>query len=187
MAYSESTKTLEKIRPLLSDLEKGLGTKWTLVNGMSARDFAYKVREALYIATLYPSQYPELAKAHGLFRIEKVDKSTVQAVFKNRTLDMGAISAVTVHGLETAEHGPVTLAGEQTAASVIGAWHAAQPSNTPMHFPQANLERGELLKLYTWAAKRTPRWLVMVANDGALTLTLWTRDLDGLGWEPTDE
>ena len=187
MAYSESRKTLAKVRPYLADLEKGVGTKWTLQEHGSARHFAYKIREGLYIGSLYPEEFPELALAHATFRIEIVGRQIVQAVFKNRTLDGSVAGTVTVHGLEGAERGPTTLAGEQTAASMIGAWHNAQPSNTPMTFPQANLNREELEKLHRWAEARTPRWLLMVADGGRITLTPYTRDLDGLGWDPTDE
>lgn len=187
MAYSESRKTLAKVRHYLADLEKGVGTKWNLAPGVSARHFAYKMREGLYIANLYKEEYPELAQAYATFRIEIVGKHDVQAVFKNRTLDGSVNGQVTVHGLEGAEHGPTTLAGEQTAASMIGAWHNAQPSNTPMTFPNANLDREELEKLYRWAEARTPKWLLMVADGGRITLTPYTRDLDGLGWDPSDD
>lgn len=187
MGYSESRKTLERIRPFLSELEKGLGTRWDLVDGVSATDFAYKMREGLYIATLYKEEYPELALAHATFRIERVDRRTVQAVFKNKTLNMRDATVVTVHGLDNAEKGPTTLMGQMDATRVIGAWHNMQPSNTPMHFPQAAMTKEELIKLYTWAEKRTPKWLLLVANDGSLTLQMWSRDMDGLGWDPSDE
>lgn len=186
MGYSESRKTLERIRPQMADLEKGVGTRWNLAPGVSARDFAYSIREGLHIATLYSGEYPDLAKAHSVFRIEMVDRSTVQAVFKGRRAGDQVISTVTV-GVESSERGPTTLTGPQDATTVIGAWHKTQPSSAPMHFTQANLSREELLKLYAWAEKRTPKWLMLVADNGSLTIQPYSDEMDGLGWDPTDE
>jgi hypothetical protein len=54
MAYSESEKTLEKIRPQLARLEAGNACIWTGLKGISggSRRFAYKLREGLFIATV---------------------------------------------------------------------------------------------------------------------------------------
>lgn len=190
MGYSRSRKTLDKMLPLLDKLKAGEGTQWHLAQGVEPERFAYKIREALHVASLFPDIYPELAAAANNFKIEIVDRLTVQAVYRPAVLGLnnsGESAGVTVHGLESGDRGRVTHAGEQTAMSVIQAWHNNQPSNTPMNFPQACLERDDLLKLHTWASKRTPPWIMLVSMEGALTLTPFRKDLEGLGWDPSDE
>jgi hypothetical protein len=189
MGYSRSEKTLKDRLLYLNNLQEGKGDKWVLAVGIEPEKFAYKIREALHVASIFKEKYPTLAKAHADFKIEVVDRRTVQAVYRPRQLGLvtGGESGVVTHGLESAEKGPTTLAGQQTALSIIQAWHNAQPSNSPMKFPQASLERDELLKLFEWCNKRTPPWLMFVAEGGAITLSPHTADLDGLGWDPSDD
>jgi hypothetical protein len=189
VGYSRSKKTLEKVLPLLEDLKSGKGTNWTINEHQSPEHFAYKIREALYVASIHPDEFPELARAAELMKIEIVDRRTVQAVFKPTSLMAtgGLTQGVTTHGVQPGERGPVTLGGPQSAAAVVQAWHNAQPSNTPMRFPQANLDRDELLKLFEWCSKRTPPWFMFVGLNGELTIQPYSRDLDGLGWDPADE
>jgi hypothetical protein len=176
------------MQPLLSNLDQGLDAQWNLAPGMSPEMFAYKVREALYVASLFPHEFPRLAEAHKNFKVEIVNRTVVQAVFRPYTGGSGGVEKVTVtHGLQGGEAAPTTLAGPQTAASVIAAWHATQPSNTPMKFPQAGMAKDELTKLYQWCSERTPVWYMFVDINGGLVIRPRTKDLEGLGWDPTDE
>lgn len=188
MGYSRSKRTLLKLQPLLSELEAGKDARWNLASGMSPEMFAYKVREALYVASLFPNEFPQLAEAHRNFKVEIVDRSTVQAVFKPHLGGTGGVEKATVtHGLQDGGVAPNTLAGHQTAESVIAAWHAVQPSNTPMKFPQARMSKEELTKLYQWCGERTPPWYMFVDINGGLVLRPKTADLEGLNWDPSDE
>lgn len=191
MGYSRNPKTLEAGIQMgwFDQLLKGENCSWT-VKDLDVETFAYKIREGLRIASIYPQRFPELAAAHGLFKIQVVDRETVQAIYRPRgtgTTASGVSGSVVVHGLEGGERAPTDVAGQQTAATVVQAWHNTQPSNTPMKFPNANMEREELIKLYDWAKKRTPAWYMFVAANGALTLMPATRDMAGLEWTPEDE
>jgi hypothetical protein len=193
MAYSESEKTLEKIRPQLARLEAGNACIWTGLKGISggSRRFAYKLREGLFIAKLYKDKYPDLAKAADNFKIERVDADKVQAVVATKgttetpvLVDAPAAAPVVNQGLAVAEKKPVNRAGPQSAATIIQVWHDVQPSNTPLTFPQANLSREEKLKLHTWA---TGRHLMLFIADARVTMQPYTTNLAGLEWSPADE
>jgi hypothetical protein len=194
MAYSESKKTLDKIRPQLQKLEIGEECVWTGLKGIAggSQRFAYKLREGLYIARQHPSDYPDLARAAENFRIERIDADKVQAVLApkgtNETpvLSKAAKPAETVvnQGMAEAGKAPVNRVGPQTAASIIQAWHDVQPSNSPLTFPQAALGREEKVKLYQWAIQR--HLLIFIA-DSRVTMQPFTSNLAGLNWTPEDE
>jgi hypothetical protein len=188
MSYSKSLKTLESRLPWLDKLAKGEGDLWVLAEGADVDKFAYQIREALFIADLHAGLYPELAKAHKNFRIEIVDRRKVQAVFRPEPTKVEGRSSptITTQGLQPGEKAPPALMGPQTAASVIQAWHNMQPSNTPMHFPQAQMREEELEKLYQWGMTRQPAWIMFVGMNGQLTLRMRTNAEDGLYWEPGD-
>jgi hypothetical protein len=188
MSYSKSLKTLQSRLPLLDKLQQGVGDQWVLSEHSDVDKFAYQIREALYIADLNAGLYPELALAHQKFRIEIVDRRTVQAVLRPEpTIVEGRNSpTVTTHGLVHGEKSAPDLMGPQTAASIIQAWHNMQPSNTPMHFPQANLDEDELERLYKWGMSRQPEWLLFVGLSGQLTLRMRQGNEGGNNWEPGD-
>jgi hypothetical protein len=188
VGYSKSIKTLESRLGWLDKLQKGEADKWILTEGSDPELFAYQVREALYIASLYPGAYPELAQAQKYFRIERVDDHTVQAVPRPEPVAIAGRGepGVSTQGLVHGEKSPPNLMGQQTADSVIQAWHNMQPSNTPMHFPQAKLDVEQLERLYQWGMSRTPQWLLFVGLNGQLTLRMRVADEFGF-WEPGDE
>lgn len=186
MAYSTSRKTLDKQLPNLQYLEAGKACVWRNLVG-KAPWFSYKIREALYIAKLYPESYPNLAKAADAFRIEVVDANTVQAVLSAPYGGTGIIIEGTqgqtaVNQIADATK-PYEKMGKQTAASIIESWLKVQPSNTIMSFPQANLEPEDLIRLHKWASAQG--WIFFEA-DGAITLQRETRDLKEFSWSPDD-
>ena len=186
MGYSKSKKTLEKIRPQLAQLELGLNASWRTQEG-GADFFAYKVREALFIAKLYREEYLELAKMADTTRVVVVSPSLVEtkaAVGTPEAVIQSGNAAVVVQGLAEGGREPSTTS-PHTAAAVIAEWQRRQPSNDKLHFPQANLPREELLKLHTWASNLTPSWLFF-EFDGAITLQPYSRDVAELSWSPED-
>lgn len=188
MAYSDSPETLRKILPLLQPLAEGKSWRWSAPD--NARMLAYKLREGLYIARTHPTEFPELAQAAGQFRIEVVNKDTVQAVQKRQftteamaAADAGNTSAaVVVTGTEMA--GKLhELVAPESAIRIIQFWMDAQPSNGPFSFPRSTLNMEEMTKLYNWATAR--KWLIFYA-EGRITLHRPTKDLEGMEWTPAD-
>lgn len=197
MAYSESKKTLDKIRPDLAQLEAGNACTWKLDGTISARRYAYKVREALYIAALYPTDYPQLAKYGPYFAIEVVDKDTVQARPKpgNQTqvsilpqVSSSGSGAVVTQGLANQGTSPDELMGPQTALSVVDGWARIGAKNHKVRYPQAALTHPELVRIYEWSRRQEPVVLMFVTPTGGLTLKHRQADHEeNLAWSPEDD
>lgn len=188
MAYSDSVETLKKILPVLQPLAEGKTWRWAVPRG--AKQLAYKIREALYIASHNPEAFPELARAAKQFRIEIIDRDNVQAVLK-RSFTTEAMArgeatdgggAFVVTGMEMAGK-PHELVAPSKALEVIQFWMDGQPSNGPFTYPRATLDMEEMTKLYNWASARN--WLVFYAEQ-RITLHKHTRDLAGMEWTPAD-
>lgn len=192
MGYSESRKTLDKIRPMLVNLESGKGDIWRTAPGQTARSLAYKIREALRIAALHPETYPQLAAAAKVFKIQIVDHSRVQAVLTDRQTGLPGFSegGVVIHGLEDAAASPLKVMGQQSAARIIEHiinTQTIQPTNSQFSFPEARLSREEKIRLHNWCRKQTPPWIMLVADD-AITVSRKSRDItEDLGWSPEDD
>lgn len=191
MAYSESRETLDRIRPHLLKLEMGQGDLFNVPPGMSARQFAYKIREAFYIANLFPNEYPALVKASQIFKVQVVNKRQVQCVLTDKNTMAKVTTGGTIeHGGETAGVLSTKVMGKQTAGSIIEHvlnLQRLQPSNAPMTWPEANLSYEDKTRLYTWTKAQTPPWILLIA-DTQVTLTRPSRDLtEDLGWNPTDD
>jgi len=186
MGYSTNIKTLEAQLDNLAMLRQGKACAWTVAPNESHR-FAYKIREALWIARNVPearNKYPELARAAEHFRIEVTSSREVQARAARSTVDaeVRPLGGGVTTGLEAAGP-PKALMGPQTAASIIQTWMDTQPSNERYHFPQANLTRDELLKLHGWAVQQG--W-IFFESDGAITLQRKTLDVAEFAWSPED-
>lgn len=207
--YSKNPSTAEKMLPLLGPLIAGELCTWQTNEG-EADYFAYKVREALYVARLHknrfqkiwdesldPDNYPvdnedkiagdllAVAKMAERIRIVVTGRSTVEARFAKGTPEALVLagSATPTSGYENPGRSVVTIT-KQTVWSIKEAWKASQPSNTPLHFPNAGLSYEELVELYAWA---TPLGLLLFEVDGALTLQRKTLDLVQFAWAPTPQ
>lgn len=189
MGYSKSKATLDKFRPFLEQVEKGGFPAWDVKEGQADK-LAYRIREALYIARLYPEAYPELARVSAGIRVVVTSPSHVEIKAAVGTPEAVLLadpgeSALAVQGIANAEKPVATQQQNMTAEQVIEAWKGQQPSNSKLTFPYANLEPAELLKLHEWSSKLTPPWL-MLEFDGKLTLQPWSRDIADLAWSPGD-
>lgn len=187
MGYSTSIKTLERVRQYLGDLEEGRGTRWVLAEGASPNKFAARIREALKIAEENPTYIPALADARSKFRIEIVDRRTVQAIFKSPQIDV--IKTEIVHqGLVHSEKGrPLDVMTPASAAQVIQVWHNVQPSNERLHFPSSELDRDEMIKLYKWCKERPIPWYIILGAGGELTLCPYFNGVESIEWTPADD
>lgn len=183
MGYSTNKQTLIAMLPELELLKQGKSCIWTVDD---SRKYAYKIREALYIARLYKKEFPELAIAADMFRIEVLSDTQVQArIAKGTTAaKVQAVGGVVNTGME--EAGPSKrMSGPQTASTIIQTWLDTQPSNDKYFFPEARLSRDELLKLHSWASAQG--WIFFVDSiTGGLTLQRTSRDLEAFSWAPED-
>lgn len=187
MGYSKSKLTLDKNRHLLKQWEEtGVYPTWDVREG-SADYFAYKVREMLYIARLYPTDYPRLAAFADSSRVVVTSPSHIEIKSAVGTPEAKAstqTAGVVVQGLANAGH-ESEQQSVTTAQQIMDAWKAKQPSNERMPFPNAKLDHAELIKLYQWASKLTPPWL-MFEVGGSVTLQKYSRDMADMSWTPAD-
>jgi hypothetical protein len=190
MGYSTSPRTLERILDKLAPLAEGKSTRWETAPGQAER-WAYRVREALSIALLYPDRFPALAKHASHYTVEVVAGNAVQAVYAANTAEVAVVQHVepvprqgqTVHSKPGA---PIVVAGVRTAFDIIDYWLRAQPTNDPLRFPDALLDAEELDRLAAWANTLTPRWMVLKAqHEDAITLMKHDpRVPEGARWNP---
>ena len=131
-------------------LESGDPYTWIITPAeggkVTARDldtWAYKMRECLYIARLFPEKFQRLAAAASRYVITPVygtNKVTATLTSTRPTEVQVVEGASPTHGLADQPIGrAIATAGEQTVFSIIEAWKMAQPNNQPIHFPQARL------------------------------------------------
>lgn len=194
--YSKSPETARAMLPFLGPVLEGNLCAWTVEWGR-ADHWAYKIREALYIARLWRGRLSEeqhgaefvrdmqaLDRAAERYRVAVVSPEKVQLEVAKGSSEAQVLaqpSLGTTQGLEEAGQMPSVYVGPQSAEGIQLAWRALQPSNAPLHFPNANLAQHELELLHEWA---TPMGLVMVVADGALTLQRPTKDLARYAWAP---
>lgn len=193
MGYSESKATLEKIKADLQPIAEGRACQWTVDGSITVRAYAYKLREGLFIASLYPADYPELALHGPYFTIEVVDRARgiVQARPKPGFQTQLAVlnnSGVVVQGLANQGTSPDEIMGAQTAIAVVDAWARIGHQNHKVRFPQAQLGRPDLISIYNWSRRQEPIVLMFVTPEGALTLKHRTaNNEEALAWGPDDE
>lgn len=189
MGYSTSEETLKAILPDLGDLVLGRQVSWLCTAGQAAK-WAYKVREALYIANLPENRarYPGLVEASQRYSIA-VSGDTVFTKNAGNTTEIAKLADPEHVGINQgyADHGrAVNTAGPKSVFQVIDAWkkNAAQGQrNTPMYFSGANLPENELFMLWEWATKQSPPLMILV-DDGNLTLGPVERDVAQYSWRP---
>lgn len=186
MGYSTSTKTLDKLRQYLTNLEEGRGDRWVLAEGASPQKFAARIREALKIAEENPRYIPALADAKKKFRVEIVDKRTVQAIYRSPQIDV-VESGVVNTGLARGEKNPPDVVAPALAAQIIQVWHNVQPSNERLHFPQSTLNFEEKLKLFKWCKMDRPiAWYMIVGMNDEITLCPYFNGVESVEWTPED-
>lgn len=187
MGYSRNPAVLETRRESLSELELGRACRWhTTKDWQTTEKEAYKLREALYIASLYPEKYPALALARDSFEIAVVEPGLIEArATKSGEPDQLRLHAgppTPVHGLAAA--GPeVPLVGLTTAAEVERSWQRHLPSLDSLNFQQTRLPPGELVTLWEWANANTPR-LMLLVGEGFITVSLRDAEVEAYAWHP---
>jgi hypothetical protein len=199
--YSKNLTTAQAMLPYFGPIIRGELCSWETYSGQSDR-FAYKVREALYIARLHKDdlqrwhddentsfqnrfvlkQLLQLAEMAGRLRIVVISPTLVEARMAKSTPEALVLTgqAPPSSGYENPGRSSVVMTS-QTPATIRTAWEHQQPSSTPLHFPHANLTQVELQQLWTWANEMH---LIIIEVDGALTLQPKQLDLMPFAWSP---
>lgn len=89
MSYSTNPITLRRIEATLAPLTIGKTLRWDKPAGEDHRwagRWAYKIREALSIAQLYPEQFERLAAVAPLVRVVVHDARIVEAYVESHLL-----------------------------------------------------------------------------------------------------
>jgi hypothetical protein len=187
MSYGINPETVEKLRPELTELEAGHPCKWEVAQDpLITHRKAYRIREALKIASRYPRRFPALAEAAKNFSIHIIRDGLIEARWKVTPEAAVALGAVPTHGGMDASAGkPQPSVGVSSAIEIIKAWRDHLPSSDPLHFVSTLLSVKELSDLYTWAVTNTPK-LMLLVDESRRTLTLSLRDTSALefSWHP---
>lgn len=161
MGYSRSPHTLRKIEAELAPLTAGKPHAWRVADRRPDK-WAYKVHEGLYIASLYPEEFPALAAVRDSYEIVIVGRDVVEA--RPRSTAGASSSAASV--------GPPAVLYCRSLTDIVDYWLKQQPS-APVCFPNAHLTPGDEEALTAFCSSRTPPWTAAVAPDG---VTLSPRD-----------
>ena len=180
--YSKDPTTLHKILHLFEGLAEGDMTAAWQVEPGTTDYWAQKLREGLYIARLYPEQFPALARVAARVRIVKVNEQRIQAQPAKHLAAPAVLAGAPPTTFEDAEH-TTTFVGQQTADSVFDTWQAMQPSNAALLFPQAALSDEAMLTLFELLS---PEGVLLFRSGPSLTLSRRRRGIEKLAWSPAD-
>ena len=180
MGYSVNPEVLEAriAAGMFTQLAHGKACQWKPIATMVAtKRYLDQIHEGLYIASLYPDRFPELARAKKNFRLHLVRPGLIEA--KPKT-DAGAVVSSSEPAMPT-----VSTVGCVTAEDVISAWRDHMPSLDPINFQQHRLDALELEALYDWCERHEPR-LMILAGEGHLTLSLRVpfHGIEDPSWKP---
>lgn len=188
MSYSTNPQlVVERMHDLL-ELKAGRACRWRVnpATPHQTKLHAYRMREALNIASKYPHMFPELARAYEAFEIWYIEPGLVEA---RPAAASNVVAGITNRTTEPARSMAPTV-GLWQAEDVIEAWRRSQPTNDPINFQSTKLDTAELTKLWNFFQEdaRTnsmehPRWMVLV-GDSHITLTPWQEEVDKYSWKP---
>lgn len=187
MAYSTSPDIVRDRLELLTELQAGRACRWTTqADRQETQRLAYRIREALYAASIHAKEFPELARAYYLFSIHVIEPGLIEAKIKSQagveTSGSSAPRVLPIHGLAPWGREVSTVA-KTTAQELIDAWQAHLPSNDPLKFEQTTLPAKELAALHRWASEWKPRLMLLVGAE-SITLSLATPDMADFAWQP---
>lgn len=195
MGYSKNLENLRSFYTHVKALEQGEPYMWYLEADAKPGDIdrlAYRIRECLYLAKLYPTAYPGLTAAADRYIIEVVDGFKVQARLTSTIIPEAVILTEgtrvdPVHGGDTSHAGQaLATEGPQTEFTIIEVWTKAAKAgnaNTPLYFPQAALGYGSLVNLWRWCQARRPKLMILVDGD-AVTVGPVDDHVVAYSWRP---
>lgn len=156
MAYSRNAVTLRKNLKLVEPLLSRKDFAWHGVANPHA--FAYKIRECLYVAMLYPDEFPQLAEAAEHYRVMTASNSVVAMYLKKAEPVSQVLDVVTV------------ITNPISVMQVIEAWNKQDEPRRALQVVDCGLSVGELSRLEMWAAAQVPAWHVVYTGDHTLRL-----------------
>lgn len=179
MPFSRNPDLVRQRAALVADLKSGGASIWRVPpNPQDTQKYAQQIRETLFIASLYPDQFPELAAAHKNFAIHVVGPGLIEAKLKPNA------DGTTGQAPWGKEQHTVELS---TAHDIAEAWQKHLPSSDPLKFENHQLSPDELKLLYKWCNDRTPKLMMLVTNTGHLTLALREPGSESYSWHPPGE
>lgn len=184
MGYSVNPQLVERRRHLLQNLERNKQCAWILAKDpVATKQQAYDIREALYIASLYPARYPKLAAAHKRFAIHIVEPGRIEARVKTGRTE-GSTQEVSIQGLEP-QGRPSALVGMSNAESIIDSWKQHLPSSDPLHFTSTLLNDEEMMLLHKWTKGWKPKLMLLVDQENqTLTVSHLDPSIKEFAWQP---
>lgn len=180
MGYSSSRETLNAFRGALSKLEQGKECRWAPADrGFKPQWFAYKVREALHIAALYPDEYPALAT------MAKRVKITIEGSYVYARIKEPALVASVPTDVPSTKSALDVIDVPSSADMIMRAWMVSQPRVTPLTFKQTDLSFADMRSIYEWA-RALPLRVVLIPDDRTLTLAVEDENNVDIQWVPED-
>jgi hypothetical protein len=192
MSYGINPEAVERLREAwpaeMAELEAGRPCKWAcLSDPLITQRLAWRIRNALRIASRYPNRFPALAQAAKNFSIHVVRDGLIEARWKpGATQTEAELGSTPTHGGMDEPHGKAQPSISLSRADeVIEAWQRHLPSSDPLHFTSTLLGHTEMVALYTWAVHNTPRLMLLVDEDRhTLTVSLHDTSAVEFAWHP---
>lgn len=165
MSYSTSPLTLNRILREYAPLLQGKACIWHRPLGADpnrwAHRWAYKLREGLTIAKLYPEQFRELAQLADDVKI------VTTAVTVEMYLSLRPAVEVEVREI-TQRIAPEVAHSQTTFEDVLHMWQERRRSGVKLYVEKHSLTEAEQQRLAH--TLRLDGWMVLRSRDGALTL-----------------
>lgn len=186
MGYSNNPDLVEARRDLLEPLTRGGPCQWQIAGGWhETRQAAFKIREALRIAAMYPARFPVLAEAASRYSIHVVAQGLIEARPRSvpnvetapASSSLPDVSFVPQsQGIDQPLGKEIPTIGMTTAEEVIRSWMYRGPSNDPLRLLGVALPQEELLTLWRWAESHTPK-LMLLLNESNQTMVVSLHDM----------
>lgn len=155
MGYSSNPVTVHNNAELLAPLLTGSNYVWT--NLPNPRATAYKLRECIRIACLYPDQFPRLAQLGPRYRISVVNGTVAAQYFSAEELKIEKKDVAAVL------NNPISV------MDIVQFWLDQPEPRKPILVTAPNLTNAEIGRLEHWASKLDPKWKVVV-GEGTIRL-----------------
>lgn len=180
MGYSNNVSTVRNMAGQLQLLAAGQPCRWERPGKDGAR-WAYKIRECLDISVREVMKKGEhadelckrLAIAKQHFTIRFISDTLVEASFKTEA-EASLEPTPATQGMDPAGK-PHTLGELKSLEDMMAVWKSRQPSNDPIHFPNALISDSDLALAADWAAGLKPPWMIL-RPKGTNSITLAPND-----------
>ncbi len=168
MAYSTSPFTLMKMETQLYPLSQGKTVRWARPLNEKigwASAWAYKVREAFYIARLYPDRFPALAKIADKVKVSVLEGGGVEARVEI-AVHPAPVAVVTAVAPTIAQVEDAPVADMNTIMSAI---EREEELGATVHFPRTSVSAEEL-KVIAGQAQANKQMVLYSARTTGLTI-----------------